>query len=330
MFFYIASFVICSITIIFCGTKLSKYGDIIAEKSGLGRSWIGVVLMASVTSLPELINGISSVTYANTPNIATGDVLGSCMFNILIIAFLDVIDSKTPLLSKISQGNVISAAFSIFLIIIVVVGFSFPEIPTIGWVGFYSIFIIIFYLIIMKIIFQYEKRQLSHFISEVALRYENISTSKAVKQYIINAFFVVLAAFFLPVIGEKIAELTGLGQTFVGNIFIATTTSLPEIVVSIAAVKIGAVDLAVGNLFGSNIFNIFILAVDDLLFSKGPILAFAEKSHLISALAAVAMTSFAIVDIIYKPEKKKVFIDLGSMGIVFVYLLTVICLYLTR
>jgi cation:H+ antiporter len=180
MFFYIASFVICSITIIFCGTKLSKYGDIIAEKSSLGRSWIGVVLMASVTSLPKLITGISSVTYANTPNIATGDVLGSCMFNILIIAFLDVIDSKTPLLSKISQGNVISAAFSIFLIIIVVVGFSFPEIPTIGWLGFYSI--IIFYLIIMKIIFQYEKRQLSHFISKVALQYENISTSKAVKQ----------------------------------------------------------------------------------------------------------------------------------------------------
>ncbi|MEK7789952.1 MAG: sodium:calcium antiporter, partial [Planctomycetota bacterium] len=79
-------FIVCTAVIVYSGTKLAKYGDIIAEKTGLGRMWIGVVLMASVTSLPELVTGISSVTYAGVPDIAVGDVLGSCVFNMLILA----------------------------------------------------------------------------------------------------------------------------------------------------------------------------------------------------------------------------------------------------
>jgi hypothetical protein len=47
--------------IVFAGWNLSKYGDVIAEKTGLGRTWVGVILMASVTSLPELMTGVSSV-----------------------------------------------------------------------------------------------------------------------------------------------------------------------------------------------------------------------------------------------------------------------------
>jgi len=79
-------FAACTAIILYSGTRLSLYGDVIAEKSGLGRTWIGVILMASVTSLPELVTGISSVAIYNLPNIAAGDVLGSCMFNLLILA----------------------------------------------------------------------------------------------------------------------------------------------------------------------------------------------------------------------------------------------------
>lgn len=100
------AFIVCTSVIIYSGTRLSKYGDIIAEKTGLGRTWIGVVLMASVTSLPELVTGISSVTYANVPDIAVGDVLGSCVFNMLIISFLDAMHRPTPISSRAHHGHV--------------------------------------------------------------------------------------------------------------------------------------------------------------------------------------------------------------------------------
>ena len=86
---YWAMYAACTALIVFSGSKLSRYGDILAGKTGLGRTWIGVVLMASVTSLPELITGLGSVTYAGVPDIAVGDVLGSCAFNLLILALLE-------------------------------------------------------------------------------------------------------------------------------------------------------------------------------------------------------------------------------------------------
>ena len=140
----------------------------------------------------------------------------------------------------------------------------------------------------------------------------------------------VIAALFLPEIGKKIAVITGLGQTFVGNIFIAFSTSLPEVVVSIAAVKIGASDMAIGNLFGSNILNIAILAIDDVFFINGPLLSYIEPSHIVPALSAIIMMTIAIIGLIYRASKKTLFLSWDSLGIVAVYILNLIALYILK
>jgi cation:H+ antiporter len=326
-------FIVCTLVIVFSGTRLSKYGDIIAEKTGLGKAWIGVVLMASVTSLPELATGISSVTYADVPNIAIGDILGSCVFNILIFALLDALYRITPISAKAHQGNVLSAGFGILLISIVAISlFLGKYISPLGWIGPYSLFFVVIYFVAMRLVFSYEKRQISIFMKEktVEFKYKNISTKTAIVNYSINAIVVIIAASFLPKIGEGIAETTGLGQTFVGNIFIALSTSLPEVVVSITAIKIDAIDLAIGNLFGSNIFNIFILAIDDIFFIKGPLLSFANPNHIISALSAIAMTTIAIVGLTYRAERKPLFLAWDSIGIVTVYFVNLMSLYMLK
>jgi cation:H+ antiporter len=326
-------FIVCTLVIVFSGARLSKYGDIIAEKTGLGRAWIGVVLMASVTSLPELATGISSVTYADVPNIAIGDVLGSCVFNILIFAILDALYRIKPISAKAHQGNVLSAGFGILLICIVATSlFLGKYISPLGWIGPYSLFFVVIYFIAMRLVFSYEKRQISAFMKEktVEFRYKDIATKTAIVNYSVNAVVVIIAATFLPKIGKGIAETTGLGQTFVGNIFIALSTSLPEVVVSITAIKIDAIDLAIGNLFGSNIFNIFILAIDDIFFIKGPLLSFANPNHIISALSAIAMTTIAIVGLTYRAERKPLFLAWDSIGIVTVYFVNLMLLYMLR
>jgi len=83
-------FFVCAFMIAYAGTRLAHYGDIIASKTGWSGSWIGLILLATVTSLPELSTGISSVALANAPNIAVSDVLGSCLFNLSILAIDDV------------------------------------------------------------------------------------------------------------------------------------------------------------------------------------------------------------------------------------------------
>ncbi len=332
MFIWIAFFV-CASVIVYSGTKLARYGDIIAEKTGLGRAWIGLVLMASVTSLPELVTGVSSVTFAGVPDIAVGDILGSCVFNMLILALLDSAHRPQPLSAKAHHGHVLSAGFGILLLGIVTVSLLLRDrIPSLGWIGLYTPLVMGIYLIAMRLVYFYEKRQIAEFIKEMAveMQYEKMSLKTAIAHYSIHAIVVVIAAIFLPGLGEAIAEATGLGETFVGNIFIAVSTSLPEVVVSIAAVKMGALNLAVGNLFGSNIFNIFILGIDDLFFIKGPLLASVNQNHAISGLSAIAMTAVAVIGLTYRAEKKKLFLAWDSIGMVLIFVINLILLYMLK
>lgn len=323
-------FIGCTLVILYAGVQLSKYGDIIAEKTGLGRTWIGVALMASVTSLPELITGVSSVTLFDLPNIAAGDVLGSCMFNILIIALLDFKRAATPLSSQVHQGQTLTAAYGILLLgLVSLVLVAGAKIPVIGWVGLYSVFFLLIYLGAMRMVFLYEKRRHTG-AAEEPLQYAHVSKARAYTRYALNAGLIIGAATWLPPLGDQIAQMTGLGRTFVGSIFIAVSTSLPEVVVSFAALRMGAVDLAVGNLFGSNLFNIAILALDDLLYTKGALLSHIAASHAVTANAALVMTAIAVIGLTYRASKKAYLMAWDSVGILVVYGIATYILFLLR
>ena len=327
------SFIVCTAAIVYSGTQLARYGDIIAEKTGMGGTWIGLVLMASVTSLPELVTGVSSVTLAGVPDIAAGDVIGSCVFNMLILSVLDVFCRQGPISSRAHRGHILSGSIGILLLSIVAISLSAGrDLFPFGWIGPYTLLFGIIYFIAMRLIFSYEKREIATYMKEVAveLKYREYDAKTAYIHYGVNAVIVIAAAVFLPEIGKGIAEMTGLGQTFVGNIFIALSTSLPEVVVSISAVRMEAIDMAIGNLFGSNIFNIFILALDDVFFVKGPLLSFVSHSNIVSAMSAVAMTAIAIIGLTYRSEKKPLFLAWDSIAIIGVYVSNVMLLYMMR
>ena len=325
------AFAVCAFTIIYSGSKLSKYGDVIAEKTGLGGSLIGLVMLASVTSLPELVTGVSAVTFANAPDIAAGDVIGSCVFNLFILAaILDAIHKPLPISAKANYSHILSAAFGLLLLGLLVFAMLFPQYNMpIKWIGSISILFVFIYFSALKIVSSYEKKQIKMHLEQLAeaLKYSDISMREATLKYVVNALLVIAAAIFLPRIGEQIADLTGLGEAFVGNIFIAFTSSLPEVVVSVAAVKIGSVDLAIGNVFGSNIFNIFILFVDDLLFMQGPLLQYISPIHVISALAAIIMTAISIIGLVYKAENKKLSWGWDSVAMIVVFIINIGLLY---
>lgn len=300
-------FIFCSIVIVYCGTRLSKYGDVIAEKTGLGRAWIGMILLASITSLPELATGISAVAIVGAPDIAIGDVVGSCVYNLAILASMDLFDRKTPLFKRADFGHIISSAMGILLISIFIAGVLLgPTLPSIGHVGLYTPIIFFVYLVGLRAVYYYEKRGMKEAIREVALvfKYEDISAKRAWSMYLVNGAAIVMAASWIPMIAKSLAELTSWGEGFMGSVFVAMTTSLPEVVVSIAAIRIGAHDLAIGNMFGSNMFNILVVGVDDIFYLEGPILNAISADHLITALAALMMTAVAVAGLTYRPDKK--------------------------
>lgn len=319
------SFLLCFVIITFAGYALSRYGDILAEKTGISSSWIGLTLLATATSLPELATGISAVTVVNVPDIAVGDVLGSAVFNLLILVLMDALYQRETIYSRAAQGHIMSAALGALLIGFT--GFSLildqaSMSPAWGHVGVYTPIIVLVYLAAMRSIHRYEKGTLDKYTATSSERYPEVTLREAIRGYLIAAFFVIATGSLLPFIASDISDMMNWDQSFVGSFFVAAATSAPEVVVTIAALKLGAIDMAIANLLGSNLFNILILAVDDLFYVKGPLLANVNSSHTITAFTAVMMSLLVIIGLIFRPQRRSVLkLTWISLSLLLLYIL---------
>lgn len=323
-------FVSTALVIVVAGVRLARYGDVLGEKTGLGRNWIGVVLLAATTSLPELFTGFGATALAALPDIAIGDVLGSCMFNLLILSLMDAIQPE-PLSARAHQGHALSIGFGLVLLGIAGIGLvADSRLPAVGWIGLYSPALIALYFVAMRVIFRHERHQRAQETQEVAeeLHYGNTTLRSALLHYSLAAVAVVAAALWLPRLGAELARQTGLGQAFVGSLFVAITTSLPEIVVSLAAVRIGALDLGIGNVLGSNLFNLLILGLDDVFYRQGPLLADAGPSHSVTMVAIVMMNGLFLIGLTYKVMTKRFVVAWDTGAIAAVYVVAVALAYL--
>jgi cation:H+ antiporter len=323
-------FALCVLLIGLAGPVLTRYGEIISRLTGLSRSWIGLVLLATATSLPELITGISAVTAAGSPNIAVGDALGSCVFNLVMLVLLDELSREELLYRRIDQGHILTAGFGVILIgaagafiLLSQNALSFQLLHISG----YTPFIIVLYLVAMRAAFVYERRTKPP--TELVKDEVGITLRAALTRYSAAAVVVIAAGTWLPFIGQELAEVMGWKTTFVGTLFIAAATSVPELVVTVSALRLKAVDMAIGNLLGSNLFDILILAADDIAYTKGPLLRAVSPANAITAFAAVIMSGIFIVAMLYKPETRvRGTIGWVSLALLVVYLFSSYAIYL--
>jgi len=153
----------------------------------------------------------------------------------------------------------------------------------------------------MRTLLRFEKRHPSPPVAEV--EYEEKSLGRIYLHFAIAATFLIAAGVWLATIGDEIAGVTGLGRSFVGSLFLGFSTSLPEITVSFTAMRMGAIDLAIANMIGSNLFNMTIIPIDDLLYTKGPVLAAVSESNLIIGSVVILMTLIFIAGLHFKPKR---------------------------
>ncbi len=324
-------FALCAGVILFAGRGLSRYGDRIAEVSGLGGAWVGLILMAAVTSLPELVASVSSAAVVRSADLAVGTVIGSCAFNLIVLAGLDAfVPAPRPLFNVASASHVLAAALGIILLVLVGIGLLDPsETELTPWLGVTSLLFIGVYLGSVRLLYLHVRHTGSDGSIQPTLDGEfpeghdpallNLPTRQVELRYTIYALVIVAAAVLLPPLAERIAVVTGLQESFVGTLLLAASTSLPEIAVSVAAVRMGAIDLAVGNMLGSNLFNIFILVVGDLAYTPGVLLRDADNIHLVSVLSTIAMSAIVIIGLTYTTRGKRFLLAWDAALIIAVY-----------
>ncbi|UCC81976.1 MAG: sodium:calcium antiporter [Gemmatimonadota bacterium] len=333
-------FGVCLLAILFTGARLSRYGDVISTRTGLGRVWVGLILLAGVSSAPELVTGLSAILVVGEPDLAVGAALGSCVYNLVIIAVLDFMYRPGTIYSGIRHGHSLSAGFGVILLGTAAAAIFIQhqgEAPIgLGPIGPYTIAAPVIYLIAMRSVFFFEREEnrvaMAAELAEISgprAKLATLTTGRIWFFFAVNALMLVVAATALPVIGEALAVTMGWEETFVGTVFLALVTSVPEVVISVEAVRIGAVDLAIGGILGSNLFDLLILAIEDLVYLDGPLLGAVGGEHVLTAVAALMMTGIAIVGLCSRPTAK-VFRAVGwaSLGLLTVGLLSALILYL--
>ncbi|MDH6590496.1 cation:H+ antiporter [Variovorax sp. TBS-050B] len=299
-----ASLVLCGGMIAVAGTLLTRYADVIADKTGCSGAWIGLVLLATVTSLPELTTGISSVTLAGAPDVAVGNVLGACVLNLSYLAVLDLLKRDEPLFQRAGLEHVGLAAFGIVMLGLAGLGLAivqFPLAQALGHVGWYTPALLLLYLLAVRSTFAHERARLAVEAGRTVSRYPDMSLRQAALRCLAAAAVVVAAGIWLPFIATELATSMQWSRSFVGTLLVAFVTSMPELVVTLSALRLGAIDMAVANLLGSNLFNVAILAIDDIFYARDPILAAVSPIHLVSVMSAAAMSGVVVIALHTRP-----------------------------
>jgi cation:H+ antiporter len=313
-----AVFAALGLAVFAIASRLARHADAIADATGLGRLWIGTVLLAASTSLPELTTDVNAALLDKV-DIGVGDLIGSTLANMLILALVDLVYARRRILDQVALDHVLVGALAVGLTAAAGAAIASGGWGRIGHLGTETIIIAGAYIFGMRAVYNSTMAQ--------AIPPEQLelgdTRSSVLRQGLMGfglaAVGLVLTAPFLVLSAEAVAIESGLSQTFVGTLFVGFTTSFPEIAATVAAVRMGAPDLAIGNIFGSNAFNICVLFAMDVAYLKGPVLAHVSSDNLIGAFLAVLAISLGMLAILARRRPRVGVVRLESVLIVLTY-----------
>ncbi|HSI98940.1 MAG TPA: sodium:calcium antiporter, partial [Patescibacteria group bacterium] len=235
----IAIFAVSAGVVVGAGVMLARNGDVIATRTGLGGLFVGMLLMAAATSLPEIVTDISAAA-SGAPDLAIGDLFGSSMANMAILALVDLLH-RGQVWPSTGLGHARLASIAIALTAIICLGIASPVGLRIGWIGIESVVVVAAYVLAAAWIHRSQRGDAV--LEPVGLEAHEVpapSVRRASLLFAGGAVLVLLAAPVMARSAQGIAEATGLAESFVGVTLLALATSLPELVTSVAAVRIGA------------------------------------------------------------------------------------------
>jgi predicted AlkP superfamily pyrophosphatase or phosphodiesterase/Ca2+/Na+ antiporter len=327
-------FVVAAVVVIVAGTVLARSGDVIAARTRLGGVWVGSVFLALATSLPEIVTDLAAVRLGAI-DLAVGDLFGSSMANMLILSLVSLVPGGADVFRRTTLDHVLYACLAIILTMMAAGTILIRSTASVAGMGAGSLVILVVYAVASRAAFRH-----SRVAQEAGVTIEMSSApggaavpsathadgntptlQRAGLTFLAAAAVIVMAAPQFAHAAEGIATLTGVGSTFVGTWLVGLSTSLPELVTSLAAVRLRAYDLAVGNLFGSNALNMIIFAGLDLAHPAAPVLSVADPAHVLTAMVAVILMAVAIGTLALRSKRVERAVEPGSLLLVMGYVL---------
>lgn len=311
-------FLVAAFAIYLAGNMLATNGDVIARRTGLGQVWVGALLIAGATSLPELTT-VTIAALRDAPNLAAGGVFGSNMANMAVLAFIALVYGHARVLQRDALGIMFTASLGIVLTglaaLFIIARFEHSIAGVFGYGSLALLAIAVVGTLLLPRFREPNDAPAERDHTEMP------SVVRAGAMFAAGAAVIFLTAPALVWAAEEIAETTGLAESFVGVLGLALATSLPELATSAAAVRMGALDLAVGNIYGSNVMNIGILIWLDAIYTKAPLLETIDTSNAVAGLVAGLLMIIGLTSMVLRAKRRRFPFDPAATLILVAYVL---------
>jgi cation:H+ antiporter len=326
------------------GTKIAIYADELAERFSLSRAMLGLLLLAGVTSLPEIATGFTAALEGH-PTLAVNNLLGGIAMQVALLAVADFIIGKDALTSIVPNPMVmLQGAFNVCLLTFVAITVLAGDVPFLGaGVGSWVIFAVAIYSFIK--VHEADKHHPwvindpDNSISGKKHNPDGGENERPIKddrlawlivKALISALTILFAGFIVATVGDVIAGQTGLGVSFVGFALVSIATSLPEASTVFASVRRGLYTMAISDILGTTAFNLALLLGVDALSDGEPVLSRVGHFTAIGTLLGLALTGMFLVGLVERANRTFLRMGVDSAAILVAYSGGMVLLYSMR
>ena len=303
----------------------SRYIDMIDRSTRLSGAFLGGVLLSAITSLPELFTSISATILIDNPSLCIGNILGSNLFNFGMLALVILCFIKGFSATRLSPSHRYVMMFLMLMYVAVVLNwkvmgdgniiFGASDNPWL-FISVTTLIIIALYGLSVRYLASDNGECGDEECEEVKLSLRTI-----VVRFVLASLGIIVASVILTYITDDIATELNLGSGLAGALFLGVATSLPEVTSTISLFRMRNFDIAFGNIAGSNVFNYFVLAIADILYSGGSVYHFGDEK--VINLTIFGMLSSMLIYLLIRSHRiwVKVITGIATIACYFAFLM---------
>ena len=323
------------------GTKLSAYADAFGRKLGIGQAFMGLVVLASATELPEIVTTASAAMVGNAP-LAINNMFGGIVMQTAILSIADLtlaygpLTFFTPRPVLLLQGTALIVLLALTQAAIVA-----GEFFTFFGVGMWPIILAALYVFVLYLLRRYEQSGQWRPVNvpdpakykqteSTPARHDKLGIRVLVIRFVAASTVVLMAGFVLARTADAIATQSGLGSSFVGATVLAASTSLPELSTTVAAIRLGAFSMAIANILGSNLIMVGLILPADIMYRPGPILEAVDRPAMFIVTVGIIVTAVYLMGLIERRNKQVLRMGYDSIVVLAVYIASIVALFFIR
>lgn len=314
------------------GVFMSMTADLLADRTGWGEALMGGLFLAGATSLPDFAATLTAAIDSHA-ELAMSNVMGSMAANLAFLGVGDLVYRKANLEhAAASSANLIQAALLIALLVIPLIAMVTPAYDIWGIHPVTPLLLAAYILGYTAVRDAYIRPMWAP--RRTAQTVEDEPDDETGKQgsglgrlwldFVLLAAVMAVSGWALMKAGQTIAAQTALSQTAVGGLFTAVATSMPELVTTVAAIRLGALTLAVGGILGTNCFNMTVIAAADIVYPAASIYHAVTPLQILWGLVTILMTAILLLGFIYRERYGIAKIGLESFLMLAVYAAAVV------